>query len=444
MRWGNLFFILGLLTACKSDYHISDLVVDAPDAPPVVETTIPDRDPPLIVNTETDPEPPELTAEIEVTPVFHEFGDTLLECPMELMIEIKSVGGLDLIVDKLHYSGPDDLAMNVDYLAYGGLPWILVPGASAFISVEYMPNEEDYHLGYVTVDSNDLTDPSVIIGQDGEGIRGGDVTDEFIQEEQVMLDILFVIDNSCSMSDEQTELASNADLFINPLSISGADFHIGVITTDSTMLRGNVMTPTSPSLLLDFQNAIVAGTSGNATEKGLQMARDALLPGGTAGLGSVFFREAANLAVIIVSDEDDFSLDPVTNYVSDMMATKSSGTLFSLHSVAGLYPSSSCADPAERYDEAVFLSSGQFFDICTSDWGYQVEQLAEDSLVPILQYLLSDDPIVDSIEVYIDGLLMTEGWYYDPSTNSINFDVDYAPPADSLIEVDYGIYGECP
>jgi len=148
--------------------------------------------------------------------------------------------------------------------------------------------------------------------------------------------------------------------------------------------------------------------------------------------------------VIIVSDEDDFSLDPVTNYVSDMMATKSSGTLFSLHSVAGLYPSSSCADPAERYDEAVFLSSGQFFDICTSDWGYQVEQLAEDSLVPILQYLLSDDPIVDSIEVYIDGFLMTEGWYYDPSTNAINFDVDYAPPADSLIEVDYGIYGECP
>ena len=441
MRWGKLFFVLGLLTACNSEYGISDKI-ETPEAPPVIETTIPDRDPPLIV--ETEPEPPAPTAEIEVTPLFHEFGDTLLECPTELMIEIKSVGGLDLIVEKLHYSGPDDMMMDVDYLTYGGLPWILVPGASAFVAVEYMPDEEDYHLGYVTVDSNDLTDPTVIIGQDGEGIRGGDVSDEFFQEEQMMLDILFVIDNSCSMGNEQVELANNADLFINPLSLSGADFHIGTITTDSTSLRGSVLTPTTPNLLDDFRDQLVAGTAGDATEKGLEMARDALMPGASAGLGGSFFRETANLVVVIVSDEDDFSLDPVIDYVSDMVTTKIAGTEFSLHAVAGLFPSSTCASPAERYDEAVNLAASQFFDICTSDWGYQVEQMAEDSLMLVLRYLLSDYPIVETIEVYVDGALAIGGWSYDPYENAVIFDIDHVPAADSIITIDYGVYGECP
>ena len=59
----------------------------------------------------------------------------MLECPTQAIIEIKSVGDLDLIVDKLYYSGPADLVLNVDYLTYGGLPWILTPGSSNFVSI---------------------------------------------------------------------------------------------------------------------------------------------------------------------------------------------------------------------------------------------------------------------------------------------------------------------
>ena len=442
MSWRKYLFGLLLISGCDMEYELVPRQI--PVEPPI-EHIEPDTTPPIDTDTDITEDTTVPSAEIEVTPQSHYFGDCLLECPVETVIEIKSVGELDLIVDKLHYSGPSDLVLDVDYISYGGLPWILTPGESVFVTIEYSPESEDYHLGYLTVESSDLTDPVVIVGQDGDGIRHGTQIDEFTQEEQIKLDILFVIDNSCSMSDEQTELSLNSDLFLGPLSTSGADFHIGTITTDDTSLRGPVITPSTPDMLTELQDQFVAGTSGDATEKGLEMAAEALQPGAPAGDGGSFFRDDANLVVIIVSDEDDYSTAAVSDYISDMESTKDlSITTFSLHAVAGTLPISSCADEAYRYDQAVTSTSGQFFDICTSDWGYQVEQMAEDSLMPILRYNMSRDPIIDSIEVYIDGAASYTGWYYDAAENAIIFDLTHVPAVDSVITIEYGFYGECP
>ncbi len=47
-----------------------------------------------------------------------------------------------------------------------------------------------------------------------------------------MLDLLFVIDNSGSMCEEQQVLAQNAELLFNGLADAGVDFQIGITTTD--------------------------------------------------------------------------------------------------------------------------------------------------------------------------------------------------------------------
>ena len=70
--------------------------------------------------------------------------------------------------------------------------------------------------------------------------------------------------------------------------------------------------------------------------------------------------------------------------------------------------------------------------------------MAEDSLMLVLRYLLSDYPIVETIEVYVDGALAIGGWSYDPYENAVIFDIDHVPAADSIITIDYGVYGECP
>jgi len=442
MLWGKILVLSVLLAGCRMEYGFESINKEA--IPPTTVTTtetIVDT-PPLQVDTG---QPPTPTAEIEVTPTSHSFGDCLLECEVTTIIEISSVGQLDLTIDKLTYSGPGDLVLDVNYMKYGGLPWTLPPGASIPVTISYFPGAESYHLGYLTVESNDITDPTVIVGQEGTGIRHGNAIDVFTQEEQLKMDVLFVIDNSCSMGDEQAALALNSDLFITPLSTSGADFHIGTITTDSAAFRGPIITPTTPDIIAEFQDQIVAGIMGSATEKGLEMANDATQPGGAAGPGGSFFRDDANLVVVIVSDEDDMSPDPVIDYVSDMTMTKDPTiSTFSLHSVAGTYPSSTCAYPAERYDEAVMLGGGQFFDICTTDWGYQVEQIANDSLSSVLYYPLSEDPVVDSIEVFVDGAPVLSGWSYSYIDNAVVFEAASVPPVGSDIRIEYGFYGECP
>jgi len=57
--------------------------------------------------------------------------------------------------------------------------------------------------------------------------------DTFQQERRNTVDILLVVDNSCSMVEEQEKLATNFDSFINAFSNIDVDYRIGVITTDT-------------------------------------------------------------------------------------------------------------------------------------------------------------------------------------------------------------------
>ena len=53
---------------------------------------------------------------------------------------------------------------------------------------------------------------------------------------------------------------------------------------------------------------------------------------------------------------------------------------------------------------------------------------------PIDYIKLTYTPIQDSIKIYIDRF-ETDRWQYDPQTNTVN--LDYTPPAGSLIEAVY-------
>src|SRR3990172_9542368 len=55
--------------------------------------------------------------------------------------------------------------------------------------------------------------------------------DKIVQVTTPMVDILWTIDNSCSMSDEQEELTSNFDSFMAYFLDSGLDYQIGVTST---------------------------------------------------------------------------------------------------------------------------------------------------------------------------------------------------------------------
>lgn len=158
-------------------------------------------------------------------------------------------------------------------------------------------------------------------------------------------DLLFVIDNSGSMSDEQAAIARELPAFLEALRQGNGveqDFRVGVITT-SVYLRGTFDTGevfklyndqggrlqpvkdvaglptaerflegTDPELLEKFRRLVKQGVGGSGQEAPFEAARLALTPplstlplaeGGNGG----FLRDGARLLVVVVSDEDDCS-----------------------------------------------------------------------------------------------------------------------------------------
>ena len=86
-------------------------------------------------------------------------------------------------------------------------------------------------------------------------------------------DVLFVIDDSQSMSEEQAQLTANFQTFVDVLEGTYADYQIGVVTTDVTaddagLLRGGIMTPDTPDLAAALLAALDVGNEGERTERG--------------------------------------------------------------------------------------------------------------------------------------------------------------------------------
>lgn len=165
------------------------------------------------------------------------------------------------------------------------------------------------------------------------------------------LDILFVIDNSNSMREEQEAVARELTAFVDEIKQAGGvrqDFNVGVITTavyqhssqngvvflrdyptqagrlqpvpdrspDGGVLLGTgtqrVLTGEDPELVDKFARLVQQGVAGSGQETPFEAVRLALMTelttrplsdGGNAG----FLRDGARLLVVVITDEDDCS-----------------------------------------------------------------------------------------------------------------------------------------
>ncbi len=193
-----------------------------------------------------------------------------------------------------------------------------------------------------------LTDPRMDTGN--FAINTPHQCDVFQQLSVRKVDILWVIDSSGSMAPKQARLAASFNGFINQLVSANPpiDFHIAVVTTDTDdpltrgilrpwtlgALSGDYIgcVPQMPSGTLCNTSTTVAastataasafnqivgqvGIAGSAQERGLLAAYLALTnPANQATPASAkFIRPEAALYVIVVSDEDDSSCNPLVS-----------------------------------------------------------------------------------------------------------------------------------
>jgi hypothetical protein len=401
-----------------------------------------------------------LAPQIEVDPVTHDFGYLDIGCETVHPITISNTGNAPLILEEAPSfmpSDPDDLSFYVapsdeywDPKAEYVFPLTIPPAEAREVTVVYTPLDETDDKGVLTVESNDPFQPVVHAEQTGGILGAEEAEDLFEQPAKPMTDIVFVVDNSGSMSEEQANLANNFEYFIYKLQSSNADYQIGVITTDQSGFRGEVITPDTLNAVEKFTDQAVAGTGGSGTERALQMLYNCVLSGGDCSESADFMRNDALFAGIIVSDEPDQSSLRPDAYVEYFWTLKDDPDLIKIHAIAGANPvsCSTCASPGFGYDEAVELSEGTWLDVCADDWGASLSALAESSIQDLSLFKLSKDPVADTIEVFVDNAQMYNGWWYtgrieDLGTNAVKFQDEYIPDGGAEVRITYVVRQTC-
>jgi len=383
---------------------------------------------------------------INVSPVSYDFSMVYLGCDNTLEVEVSNIGNVDLEVDQVDYyaSVPTDF-YPMDYeTEFGPYPWIIPPGGSLYIDMDFIPLDVINDHGYFEIQSNDPITPVETAAQVGEGIYESIIIDSFEQNGVMGSDILFVIDNSGSMCGNQTQLANNFGTFISILSSSGYDYQIAFITTDDYEFAGDIITPLTPDPVGEAASQITGiGCHGSPHEKGMDMSWNATMTTGDAAPGSAFLRDDAKLVVIYLSDEDDFSTVSPSTMAGRLTSLKSDSTMAVAHAVAGDVPggcsTNGGATAGQDYYDLVSMTGGTFLSICAEDWGTPMEELARESLA-VSAFYLSGNPIEYTISVEVDGIISTD-WSYDPSINGVMFSV--IPIEGSMINVTYAVWAEC-
>ena len=328
--------------------------------------------------------------------------------------------------------------------------------ASAFYIAVVVP--EKLYSKY-QVKSNSITNAARVIPK---GKKLKTTSDKFTQATaKKNADILFVIDDSGSMSDNQNALSKAADDFIAEMTNSGLTYRTAVITTSDgatdpvngdayRLLRQYGIIENNTTML---KQALVAGIHGSAIETGIWNAEQALQVANNNNNnvnGAVTLagmpKAGSTLSVIIISDEK-------SQYTSRSNGVdfNTSDNLFIDRNIRvySLINTDTYALNQTQYDDLSSATGGIFANIenrdnnGSLDFSDFMRHIATDAGGVASSFVLTH-PATVIHEVKVNGNIVVEnatnGYTYEQSSKTIVFHGTAVPPAGATIEVTYDYY----
>lgn len=417
---------------------------------------------------------------IAVIPSRLDFGQvTAGQCASrEERVSIYNTGIVDLCVRDLRFEGNCDEFFLVGRPVADANGCVVVNRNSPadFVFV-YEPGNLGSDSCEVVFISDASDNPELRVPLAGEGVADSRQTDVFNQTSGRTVDVLFVIDNSGSMSEEQANLAANFANFIGGAQAFQNDYQLGVVTTDmdrateSGRLQGSRIIRRGPNVEREFEDTSDVGTNGAGEEKGLEAAQKALsdplifdsqsacnnnaacnapdlcIEGFCGGSNRGFLRDDAALEVVFVSDEDDYSAGTLNFYVDffkNIKGFRNEGR-FRANAIVGANngraaaceSNNGAADAGRRYVEVADRTNGQVFSICDASFGNSLREIGDRAFGLPVQFFLTRPAVPESIEVSVNGAPRRNGWTYDAPSNSILFDEAAVPQPGDRISVTY-------
>jgi len=314
-----------------------------------------------------------------------------------------------------------------------------------------------------------------VMGCDGsdQRIHRQSQVESFFQDPTNEIDILWVVDDSQSMADEQAKIADRFDDFLTGINDAGVDWHIGVISTDldnldsAALLQGEpkVLTVDTPDYRNLFQERVRVGIDGSDMEKGIDAAFQALTEPLLSGPNEGFRRPGATLMINYFSDENDCSdrgalfgewvaepcydrselLVPVVELIRDYRTLTQQGERMFVSAIVGPKIAAGCdgAKPGSRYNTMADAFGGIKGDICEQDFDAIMAELGLQAGGISTSFILEHYAVESTLKVWVDNERVDEdednGWTYDSRYHVIHFHGDGVPPRGSKIQVEYEI-----
>lgn len=329
-----------------------------------------------------------------------------------------------------------------------------------------------------------------------------------VSQTQVKVDILWVVDDSGSMATSQDNVAANFQSFIDKFQQTNFDFQIAVV--DSSAWRANaafnndpirarfkdgrdvdpatpgdnptqsgvfVIKPDTPDLEQTFITNIQQGVTGDADERGWQSMQEALSL--QANLDEPFPRENSLLAVIFLTDEDDFSHDGSANmqaggtapgggplyanpydnpnlhdhmqyydFLFDLTGSTEGNLNFSVNTI-GIFDET-CLNQlnttwtgrkiASRYVEVTDATGGYKGSLC-DDFSDVMAGITDSIIQKTTAFKLNREPAVDSIVVKVNDETIPQdsenGWSYNPETVEVIFNGSSIPGSGDQVSITF-------
>lgn len=227
------------------------------------------------------------------------------------------------------------------------------------------------------------------------------------------------------------------------------------------------LTPQTEDPAEQFAELVSVGAGGVGIEMGLEAARTALSPELVEGDNAGFLRDDANLSLIFVSDENDYSPAPVDEYLRFFNDLKGQEAyrypgLVTISAVAGVDQPEYEGQPSCESDGGFAFFGLRYLDLASRTGG-AAESICDDDFGPIaaelgllasgleLEFVLSEPANEETLvvklyedqsdESYIRDLEKDVEWTYVPQNNAIRFEPDQVPPSQTVIVAEYEVLG---
>lgn len=270
------------------------------------------------------------------------------------------------------------------------------------------------------------------------------------------IDVILVIDNSGSMMGIQNNVIKNAKLFFEQFAKQQyVNWKIGIVSTDQRerpylgfeqSFDSSLIDPRDPGsfnrVVNQFQEAVGRlGTNGSASEYTFYNVKRHL-DDFDGRLGESFLRSNSHLVVIMISDEEEQSLQGFGFEFEAIRFFNNLSTYIPSNKILRFYGAidhkdlqgcdGSWGDPwrGSEFEKIISHSNGFVISACINNFGNELAKIGQDiaALVGLPSLLLRRRPKVETLKVFYEDELLPAGaeeeggkWFYEEITNTINF-----------------------